>query len=116
MVDVTRGCFKELLVDLMCEWETKKMYLRVGFNGENANHIIKLQADKRPQYATAREARIFMQTVGRGKQVDPAEEERLKKEQRFKRLMCSLTLEVYIRPNVNEITLETVIFLTQQEE
>jgi hypothetical protein len=38
------------------------------------------------------------------------EEERLRKEQRFKRLTCSLTLEVYIRSNVNEVTLETVIF------
>ena len=75
------------------------MYLRVGFNGENADHTVSVHADKRPQYDTAREARIFMQTVRRGKQVDPAEEERVRKEQRFKRLMCSLTLEIYVRSN-----------------
>lgn len=53
--------------------------------GENADHTVKLHADKRPQCDTAREARIFMQTVGRGKQVDPAEEGRVREEQRFKR-------------------------------
>lgn len=63
------------------------------------------------------------QSEGDTKQYEPAVAgEKLRKEPRFKRLMCPLTPEVHIRSNVNEITLETVIFfltvifLTQPKE
>lgn len=41
---------------------------------------------------------------------EPAAGERLRNKPRFKRLECSLTPEVHIRSNVNEITLKAVIF------